>query len=92
MRLFRPTSDKYDTVYLNETDKIIANPQLKRFKNTVIYSFGWMENYSVEGTQLIVNAFLRTRRYNVLVLDWSDYSQGDYLKEVAQKSMEVILN
>lgn len=45
---------------------------------TVLYISGWTQSPDAVTTRLLVNAYLKRGDYNVLLLDWSDYSVGIY--------------
>lgn len=43
-----------------------------------MYVFGWTRAPNEVTTLLITNAYLKRGDYNILLLDWSDYSVGVY--------------
>lgn len=45
---------------------------------TVLFISGWTQSPNAETSQLIIKAYLKRGDYNILVLDWSDYSVGIY--------------
>lgn len=55
----------------------------------MFYAFGWTEKYFSRSTQLVVKSHLRRNDHNIVVLDWGDYSDGEYFQEVAPRVPEV---
>lgn len=43
-----------------------------------MFVFGWTQSPDAEASQLLIKAYLKRGDYNILVLDWSDYSMGLY--------------
>lgn len=46
---------------------------------TMFYVSGWTQSPDAETSLLLIRAYLKRGDYNVLVLDWSDYSVGTYI-------------
>lgn len=55
----------------------------------LLYGYGYTERYESISTQTIVESYLERGEHNVLVVDWSDYSKGNYLLEAIRNSYKV---
>jgi pancreatic triacylglycerol lipase len=58
--------------------QILTHKRFDVAKPTVMYVFGWTRDPGDTTTLSITDAYLRRGDYNVLVLDWSDYTVGFY--------------
>jgi hypothetical protein len=58
--------------------QILAHEKFDHKKPTVLYVFGWTRDPTESTSVLIINAYLRRGDYNILVLDWGDYTVGLY--------------
>lgn len=63
---------------LSDVTQVVHHRDFKRFRPTVMFVFGWMMSPDADTSQLVIIGFLNRGDYNVLVLDWSDYSVGMY--------------
>lgn len=63
---------------LNHIANVTNHRNFNKHRPTVLYVFGWMMSAHAETSQLVISGFLNRGDYNVLVLDWSDYSVGIY--------------
>lgn len=63
---------------LNDVATVTNHKNFNKHHPTVLFVFGWMMSADAETSQLVISGFLNRGDYNVLVLDWSDYSVGIY--------------
>lgn len=64
--------------FVHDVTQILRNQNFNAKKATVLYVHGWTQSPDAETSQLLINAYLKRGDYNILVLDWSDYSMGLY--------------
>lgn len=74
---------------LNETRKILNHPEYDVNNKTVFYCFGYTESFRSESTANVVQAYIDKGDYNIIVLDWADYSKGNYVTEALPNTFKV---
>lgn len=45
----------------------------------VLYLHGYLESMEVESIQVIADAYLARNDHNILILDWAELADGNYL-------------
>lgn len=59
-------------------------------KPTLIYAHGFTENFTYPSVQIILNSYLlRRREFNLLFIDWSKYSSGNYILQAVPNLIKV---
>jgi Lipase len=58
--------------------QILSHEKFDTRKPTVLFVFGWTRASNAPTTLLITNAYLKRGDYNILLLDWGDYTVGMY--------------
>ncbi|CRK94862.1 CLUMA_CG008354, isoform A, partial [Clunio marinus] len=43
---------------------------------------GWIEDFYSESTEAIVNAYIKRKDHNIIVIDWGQYSFGEYFSVI----------
>lgn len=61
--------------------KLLNHPNYDHDLPTVLYGFGFTESYQSKSTQMIVSSYIERGGHNILVIEWSNYSAGNYLFE-----------
>ncbi|CAO1411079.1 unnamed protein product [Diamesa hyperborea] len=56
---------------------------------TVVYCFGYTENYTDASTQLIVDAYLSRNDHNILVIQWSMYAANNYFFQAIPNTIQL---
>lgn len=74
---------------LDDTVSLLEHPDYVEDKKTVLYGFGYTEKYTSESTQMVVSSFLERNDYNILVVDWSNYSGGNYVMDAIPNAFKV---
>lgn len=64
--------------FVHDVTQILRNQNFNAKKPTVLYVHGWTQSPDAETSQLLIKAYLKRGDYNILILDWSDYSMGLY--------------
>jgi len=80
--------DSNKTYELTESVQILRHPKFHRHFETVLYIHGYVESPASPTVQLVVNAYIKRRSHNILVLDWSKLVNGSYFTAV-NNSIEV---
>lgn len=76
--LGRPTTSNHTQFLLHDLPQLSRHKSFDRHRPTVLFVSGWMMSPDAETSQLLIRTYLKRGDYNVLVLDWSDYSVGTY--------------
>lgn len=69
---------------------MFAHPSFDKEKATVLYIHGYIEAPSDESVTVIVQSYLKRNDHNILVLDWSDLADGNYLVDAVPNAKQVI--
>lgn len=74
---------------LTSIDQIPGHKAFKKNLTTALYIHGYRENVTSESVETIVKAFLKRQTHNMLVLDWSIYSGGNYVTNAVPNLIQV---
>ncbi|ALC39869.1 CG17292 [Drosophila busckii] len=69
-------SDIYD---LHDSKSLLEDEHLDLKKNTVLYLHGYLEDPDVESIHVIAEAYLERNDTNLIVLDWGELADGNYI-------------
>ncbi|KAG5681259.1 hypothetical protein PVAND_010710 [Polypedilum vanderplanki] len=69
----------YTQYNMNNYQQILNDKAYSPKRPTVLFVSGWMMSPTGESSVILINAYLKYRDVNLLVLDWSDYSVGLYI-------------
>uniref|UniRef100_A0A6B2EG45 Putative serine/threonine protein phosphatase 2a regulatory subunit a n=1 Tax=Phlebotomus kandelakii TaxID=1109342 RepID=A0A6B2EG45_9DIPT len=64
---------------LNDTASVLKHPSFDTNRPTVLYLHGYLETMDVESIQVIADAYLARGDHNILILDWAELADGNYL-------------
>ncbi|CRK97871.1 CLUMA_CG011246, isoform A, partial [Clunio marinus] len=73
-----PAEANYTQHYIKDSSQILSHRSFNKNRPTVLYISGWFMNPKSENSQFLIKAYLKRGDYNLLVLDWGDYSVGFY--------------
>jgi predicted alpha/beta-fold hydrolase len=76
-------------VTLNNTSKILRHPSYINDRPTMLYGYGYTEKFSSQSTQTVVKSYLARGDHNILVVEWSNYSNGNYILNAIPNSYKV---
>lgn len=82
-------SSKYEAFYFNETSKLLSHPDYDADGPTMLYCYGYTESVQRSSTQTILQAYIARGGYNLLVVEWSNYNDGNYYFEAIPNSRVV---
>lgn len=77
----RNTTSDFEYIELNETEKLLNHADYRNDLPTMLYGYGFTESYTSLSTQTVVSSFIDRRDHNILVVEWSNYSDGNYIFE-----------
>lgn len=59
-------------------------------KMTIVYACGFIESFQTLSVQTVINAYLtRKQEFNIFIIDWSEFSGGNYFLEAVPYSLKV---
>ncbi|XP_062547945.1 endothelial lipase isoform X1 [Armigeres subalbatus] len=73
--------EDHEVFDLSRAEDIIQHPRFDRTKKTVMYFHGYIESPEVESVHVIVDAYQKRNDHNVIILDWTQLVDGNYLLE-----------
>lgn len=76
-------------IQFNNTKALLQHPDFNQDRDTVLYCHGYTENFTVESTQVVVDAYLSRNDHNILVVQWSAYSAGNYVFQAIPNSIKI---
>lgn len=94
----RPTVADSDIYDLHDSKSLLEDENLDLTKNTVLYLHGYLEDPDVESIHVIAEAYLERDDTNLIVLDWGELADGNYIfdavvnaKQLAPELAKVLL-
>jgi hypothetical protein len=81
----------HEKIYLNESLKLLRHEKFNFHRKTVFYIHGWIEKFDFGSIPRIVDAYIRRNDHNIVVVDWGDYSDGEYFLQVLPRVVKVSL-
>ena len=87
--IFSENPTEFKAFYFNETSQLLAHPDYDNNRTTILYGYGYTENFLRKSTQTILRAFIVRGNHNLLVVEWSKYSGGNYYFEAIPNSRAV---
>ncbi|CRL01709.1 CLUMA_CG014925, isoform A [Clunio marinus] len=79
----------FDTFSLVTLESLSSHEKFNINHKTVFYIHGFRENMTSESVETIVNAYTKRSTYNILVLDWSEYSNGSYVTDAVPNLVKI---
>lgn len=76
---------------LDESCALFGNSHFDVLKKTVFYIHNYLEGPNHESVNVIVDSYLQRNDHNILVLDWSQLSNGNYLIDAVPNAKQVLL-
>lgn len=85
----RNVTDDYVVIQFNNTQALLQHPDFNKDIDTILYCFGYTENYTSDSTQAIVDAYLWRSDHNILIVQWSMYAAGNYYFQAIPNAINV---
>lgn len=74
----------------SDIKKLLKSPDYNNKKSTLVYAHGFTESYNSSSVQAIFQAYMtRRRKFNLFLIDWSKYSDGNYFLEAIPNLIKV---
>jgi len=83
------STSKFIIVPFNATKNLLNHPEYDNNRPTMLYGYGYTEKYTSLSTQTVVKAFIDRRDHNIFVIEWSNYSDGNYVTHAIPNSHKV---
>lgn len=75
---------------LDRAEDIVRHPKFDPTKKTAMYFHGYIESPEVESVHVIVDAYQKRNDHNLIILDWTQLVDGNYLLEAVPNCKKVI--
>lgn len=73
--------EDHEVYDLDQAEKIVRHTKFDHNKKTVMYFHGYIESPEVESVHVIVDAYQKRNDHNLIILDWTQLADGNYLLE-----------
>lgn len=64
---------------IDRTDQILKHQKFSHNKKTVCYLHGYEESLSSDSVSTVISAYMERNDHNILLIDWSPLSDGNYV-------------
>ncbi|XP_049533428.1 serine/threonine-protein phosphatase PP2A 65 kDa regulatory subunit isoform X2 [Anopheles darlingi] len=78
---YGPKYEDHETYGLDKAEDILRHSRFDKSKKTVMYFHGYIESPEVESVHVIADAYLKRGDHNIIILDWAQLADGNYLLE-----------
>lgn len=86
---FSSKFEDHEAYDLDQAEKIVRHAKFDRSKKTVMYFHGYIESPEVESVHVIVDAYQKRTDHNLIILDWTQLADGNYLLEAVPNCKKV---
>ncbi|CRL01708.1 CLUMA_CG014924, isoform A [Clunio marinus] len=84
-----PDTKSFEDFQMNEAEKLLNHLKYDNNKPTVVYVYGFTEKYKSKSTQTLVESYIERGDHNILVVEWSKYSNANYAFEAIPSSYQI---
>lgn len=74
---------------MEKAEDILQHSRFDKSKKTVMYFHGYIESMEVESVHVIADAYLKRGDHNIIILDWAQLADGNYLLEAVPNCKKV---
>ncbi|XP_067621841.1 lipase member H-A isoform X2 [Eurosta solidaginis] len=79
IHFYGPTYADCNIFSLDDFKTLLEDSKFSKTKKTVLYLHGYLENADIESVHVIVDAYLKRKDINLIVLDWGELADGNYM-------------
>lgn len=83
------TAKQYELLSITSLDELSSYEAFNNSLKTVLYIHGFRESLASESVETVVNAFIKRKSHNILVLNWSVYASGNYITDAVPNLIKV---
>lgn len=76
---YGPTFADSNIFNLDDYKSLLEDSNFCKTKKTVLYIHGYLEDADIESVHVIVDAYLQRDDVNLIVLDWGELANGNYM-------------
>ncbi|XP_018795054.1 PREDICTED: lipase member H-A isoform X1 [Bactrocera latifrons] len=76
---YGPTFADSNIFNIDDYKSMLEDSNFSKTKNTVLYIHGYLEDADIESVHVIVDAYLQRNDVNLIVLDWGELANGNYM-------------
>jgi hypothetical protein len=70
-------------------ENISTHPSFDKSLTTMIYIHGYTEGLSTKSVQTVISAYQKRNDTNIFVLNWQNYSSGNYITDAIPHAIGV---
>lgn len=85
----RDSFDNHQIYELDQATDILKHPQFDITRETALYIHGYIETPEVESIHVIVDAYQKNGEQNIIILNWGELADGNYLLDAVQNAKQV---
>lgn len=85
----RATPNSFKYILLNNTRELLTDPKFNKSSRTMLYGYGYTEKYTSMSTQTVVKSYIERGDHNIMVVEWSNYSDGNYIVDAIRNAYKV---
>lgn len=85
----RSKFEDHEVFELDRAEDIVRHAKFDHTKKTVMYFHGYIESPEVESVHVIVDAYQKRNDHNLIILDWTQLVDGNYLLEAVPNCKKV---
>lgn len=86
---FRNDFESHKIYELEEANDIMSHEKFVPSQKTAIYVHGYVESPAVESIHVIVDAYQKRGDHNLIVLDWGELANGNYIFDAVINAKQV---
>lgn len=77
---------------LDQANEIMRHEKFVDTQKTAIYVHGYVESMAVESIHVIVDAYQKRGDHNLIILDWGELANGNYIFDAVINAKQVKYN
>ena len=89
LKFLSQTTTSFKYISLNNTKALLADPSFDNNRRTMLYGYGYTEKYVSMSTQTVVKSYIDRGDHNIMVVEWSNYSDGNYIAKAILNAYKV---
>lgn len=74
---------------MDQAVDILKHPRFDLTRETALYIHGYIETPEVESIHVIVDAYQKNGEQNIIILDWGELADGNYLLDAVQNAKQL---
>ncbi|KAG4068164.1 hypothetical protein HA402_001589 [Bradysia odoriphaga] len=89
MFFYGDSFENHQIYELDQATDILKHPRFDLTRETALYIHGYIERPEVESIHVIVDAYQRNGEQNIIILNWGELADGNYLLDAVQNAKQL---